>query len=150
MNYYLVLIVLFVSTPFALAISENSGDQNADFTFDVCKIYFISGICDGVSVVIDSSNRLFYDDTVSGLENSNTVKDVEKALLDEDLKQTQQRTYKAWNNILSVMYLVLEAVKILFYTMQIFILVHLPYFYVKVLVMIKEMTISIARKRGSK
>jgi hypothetical protein len=146
MKAYL-LALLLIMTP-AYAIDEYAGEENVDEITEICDIAFIETICDGVGLIIDTTNDIIGDDLETGIDESNSVRDVELVLLEEDRSASADRVANQWNNILSVMVLLLEAVKILFYAAQLFILVHLPYFYVKMLVWTKNMAVRLSGRRG--
>lgn len=140
------VIFILLSLP-VYAVVDNNQEQSVDDKTTICDTTFIAYVCDGFKKVSDTTNRLFSDDIETGIDNSNTAQNTEQVLLEEDRKQSSDRVAQQWNNILSVLYLLLEAVKILFYAAQLFLLVHLPYFYVKILVWTKNLAVKIGGGR---
>lgn len=136
MKYFfaIILCVGFVSA----SVTPNSGELSSDDRATICEVTYVDELCSGFNRGIDSINRFLSPDLESGISEANSVRDSDRALLDEELRVTQERVGSGWNNILSLVYLVIEVVMILFYLAQIFILVHLPYYYVKVLVWVKK------------
>jgi hypothetical protein len=93
--------------------------------------------------IADTNNVLdgasFYD--IMDGYNTNTVKDLEFEMEKEENNAAKERVSKSWNDLLTVIVLLLEVVKTLFYLFQLFVIVHIPYFYVKFLVWVQRMVV---------
>lgn len=96
----------------------------------------------------DTSNKLSSAEIESGVTESDTARDVETAILEKDIAFSKERVSKGWANILSLVILLVEIVKVVFYLAQLFIIVHLPYLYVKLLVFTKNKAFNYARGRS--
>lgn len=99
--------------------------------------------------VADTTNKLTSADVESGVDSSDTVHDVQTAIIETDIDLSKARVAKAWSNILSLIILVVEVAQIVFFMAQIFILVHIPYFYVKLLVFMKKKAFGYAARGRS-
>lgn len=152
MKLFPAVLALLLVSPFSSAFVPMPVDSVSEFCDSVAGAVFalpcsLTALPDTIGAVIDSSNKLSEDELLAGLDNSDTDRDVEVAILKHDIGRSTQRVGTAWGNILSVVMVLLEVVLIVFYLAQIFILVHLPYWYVKLLVVFKERAFVFVRRR---
>jgi hypothetical protein len=134
--------------PLTLAIAPTSQDENLDQILQSCILNPFSSICLNAGLDIgktlatgeltDTSNKIAAALVDSAQTGSNSVVNPEIQLLKGDLNAAESRLNLAWSNIISLLVLVLEVLKVLFFLVQLFIIIHIPYWYVKMLVWIQE------------
>lgn len=144
----LSLLMLLVLLPSAFAAVEIPVDEKDE----LCGVVetAVTPLWCLLRSSVDSSNKLSSADLESGVEDSDTVRDVETAIVEKDIELSKERVAKSWGTILSLVLLLVEVVRVVFYIVQLFVLVHVPFFYVKLLVFVKEKAFAVARGRRSR
>lgn len=132
----LPLLLLMVLSP-VYAVDEHSGDINIDAIDTVCKFtppswyWFTQKFCQYVSQVSDTSNKITAEQFEEGVRNAYTVSNEDIVNLEYDIDQSQVRVSNMWNNIYSLMILLVEILEIVYYLFQLIFLFYLPYLYIK-------------------
>lgn len=141
-----IIMVLLVST-YSYALSDFANDENIDDIDAICSQAPIPGLCDSWFKQVDTSNKMQEGDLNATLENTNNVENLELNLAKEENKQAKDRVASMWKNIASLLIIVTELVKIMYYLVILFVFLHIPYFYIKLLVWIQDMVIKVWTKR---
>jgi hypothetical protein len=137
-----LLLFLLLLMPFSLA-AESVEDHTLN-----CDKWFPSWFCSVIGKVADSTNIISEQELEDSFSKSNTVQNLEKRLLEEDISQAKLRVVGMWDNILSIIILFIELFKIIFYVLQLFVFLYIPFLYVKVLLWVRRQVESRWRRRA--
>lgn len=135
---YILLFLLLASSAHAVSYP---GDQNLDQLSAACLWRHVFGLCDDWQKETDTTNKMTADELDDAIDGTNKVFNNELELVRYDNDQAKKRVSTAWLNILSLFVLIIEILKTVFLLAQLFLLVHIPFFYVKLLVWVQKMVI---------
>jgi len=148
-----VLLALLLIFPFVSAADEHAGDISIDNSLAYCREHrdlFTSIKCVLIELISASTNKMTAEDEEQALSNVNTVIDLSKAILDLEMKNSSSRLAAQWFNIYALIVLTIEIFQIAFYLVLLILLVHLPFLYLRLLNIFKEMLYKGFERRAKK
>lgn len=152
LSVFVLVLLLLVSSSGVYAADEHSGDENIDFLIErVCDGAFnrFTGPCIFYTYFFGSTQRMDLEGLNAGLAQANTQQDLNSQVLEADLELARDRVSITWLNISSLMLLVIEFIKIIFYLVLLLFLFHTPLLYLKLLNLFKDnITKRIIRRRS--
>lgn len=140
MKRIILLLICLSSVLAASPISENTGDVPVDFWAGLCDgthgivaTTALNLVCGSYNLVTSTSNFLSQTDADAMVNGANTVHDMEINLLKEEIALSEQRISQDWNNVLTILYLLVEVIKIIYYSILILLVLFVPYIYIKLI-----------------
>jgi hypothetical protein len=134
------ILALLLSLSFVMAaspISENTGDVPVTFWDFICAtgviLPQIMVLCTTYNLVTSTSNVLTAEEADSMVTGANTIHDMEINLLKEEIVLSEQRIGQGWNNLLTILFLILEIIKIIYYSILILLVLFIPFLYLKLI-----------------
>jgi hypothetical protein len=133
-------------------LSIMSVDKNMDYLTDMIdriNHFFMPGgvtslipNSEGIAKMIaDSNNKLTADSFNEILTESNNVQNLEIKGLEKEIGMSKDRLVGTWNNVLSILFILLEILMVIFYLIQIVFILFLPFMFVKILTWVHGMVV---------
>ena len=123
----LMFLLLLLIVPFVSADTVSLDSKS-----DLCKLEY-GLFSDCADLVSDSTNKFSEADFNSAVASADTVQNLDERLVEEDQNLARERINMMWSNILTLLLLVVEVFRILFYVVQLILLFYMPFWYVKLL-----------------
>lgn len=127
-------------------------DKNMDYLTDMIdriNHFFMPGgltslipNSEGIAKAIaDSNNKLTADSFNEILAESNSVQNLEIKGIEKEIGMSKDRLIGTWNNVLTILFILLEVLLVLFYLIQIVFILYLPFMFVKILTWVYGMVV---------
>lgn len=136
-----ILVLMLVATP-VMAADDHSSDVPIDlYIKNYCDIAYTTSsqiICSQFRSLFESTNKLTATEIEQIIDGADTVQDTEYLLLSLQEQNSVDRINGHWNNIASMMFIVTDALEIFFWLFMLAVLFHIPFLYIRLLVLIKD------------